>query len=69
MSKQYIAKHDKAMRTVIQAFTNGQCGGHYLVAAVGRLNDTKNWAAQQESSAFVLPQRYLHTKGLDLRRR
>ena len=31
ISKQYIARHDKAMRTVIQAFTKGQCGSHFLL--------------------------------------
>ena len=36
MSKQYIARHDKAMRTVVQAFTKGQCGSHYLIADVGK---------------------------------
>ena len=43
MSKQYIARHDKAMRTVIQAFTKGQCGTHYLIADVGKVEGL-TWA-------------------------
>ncbi len=42
MSKQYIARHDKAMRTVIQAFTKGQCGSHYLIADVGKIEGLKD---------------------------
>ena len=41
MSKQYIARHDKAMRTVIQASTKGQCGSHYLIADVGKIEGLK----------------------------
>jgi hypothetical protein len=44
MSKQYIyiARHDKAMRTVIQALTKGQCGSHYLIADVGKIEGLKD---------------------------
>ncbi|DBB05712.1 TPA: hypothetical protein ACH3X1_012316 [Trebouxia sp. C0004] len=30
------------MRTVIQAFTKGQCGGHYLIANVGKVEGLKD---------------------------
>ena len=42
MSKQYIARHDKAVRTVIQAFTKGQCGNHYLIADIGKIEGLKD---------------------------
>ena len=42
MSKQHIARHDKAMRTVIQAFTKGQCGSHYLIADIGKIEGLKD---------------------------
>ena len=42
MSKQYIARHDEAMRTAIQAFTQGQCGSHYLIADVGKVEGLKD---------------------------
>ena len=60
MSKQYIARHDKAMRTVIQAFTKGQCGSHYLVADVGKLE-----GLSKSVPAFVHPDRGLQARGLD----
>ncbi len=43
MSKQYIARHDKAMTTLIQDFTKGQCGSHYLIADVGKIEGL-TWA-------------------------
>ena len=41
MKEQYIARHDKAMRAVIQAFTKGRHGGFYLIADVGHLEGLK----------------------------
>ena len=39
MKKQYIARHDKAMRAVVQAFTKGSLEGRfYLIADVCRLD-------------------------------
>jgi len=37
MKKQYLARHDKAMRAVVQAFTKGRLGSFYLIADVGQL--------------------------------
>jgi len=42
MKKQYIARHDKAMRAVVQAFTKGQLGSFYLIADVGRLEGLRS---------------------------
>ncbi len=67
MSKQYIARHDKAMRTDIQAFTKGQCGSHYLIAGVGKiegLKDKRYRRAQQESSRICTPRQMFTSKGL-----
>ena len=36
MTKQFIARHDKAMRAVIQSFTKGKHGSYYLIANVGQ---------------------------------
>ena len=66
MSKQYIARHDKAMRTVIQAFTKGQCGNHYLIADVGKtegLKDIPIGVHSKRVSAFLLLDRCLQARG------
>ncbi len=66
MSKQYIARHDKAMRTVIQAFTKGQCGSHYLIADVGKIEGLKDMGVHSKRlPEFVLPDRCLQARGLD----
>ena len=66
MSKQYIARHDEAMRTVIQAFTKGQCGSHYLIADVGKVEGLKDIGVlSKKFPAFVLPDRCLQARGLD----
>jgi len=66
MSKQYIARHDKAMRTVIQAFTKGQCGSHYLIADVGKVEGLKDMGVHSKRvPALVLPDRCLQARGLD----
>jgi len=66
MSKQYIARHDKAMRTVIQAFTKGQCGSHCLIADVGKIAGLKDIGVHSKRvPAFVLPGRLLQARGLD----
>ncbi len=66
MSKQYIARHIKAMRTVIQAFTKGQCGSHYLIADVGKIEGLKDIGVHSKRvPAFVLPDRCLQARGLD----
>jgi len=65
MSKQYIARHDEAMRTVIQAFTIGQCGSHYLIADVGKIEGLKDIGVHSKRvPAFVLPDRCLQARGL-----
>ncbi len=66
MSKHYIARHDKAMRTVIQAFTKGQCGSHYLIADVGKIEGLKDVGVHSKRvPTFVLPDRCLQARGLD----
>ena len=66
VSKQYLARHDKAMRTVIQAFTKGQCGSHYLIADVGKIEGLKDIGMHSKRvPAFVLPDRCLQARGLD----
>ncbi len=66
MSKQYIARHHKAMRTVIQAFTKGQCGSHYLIADIGKIEGLKDIGVHSKRvAAFVLPDRCLQARGLD----
>ncbi len=66
MSKQYIARYDKAMRTVIQAFIKGQFGSHYLIADVAKIEGLKNIRVHgKRVPAFVLPDRFLQAKGLD----
>ena len=63
MSKQYIARHNKAMRTVIQAFTKGQCGNRYLIADVEKIERFKDIKMHSKRvAAFVLPDR---CRGLD----
>jgi len=66
MSKQFIARHDQAMRTVIQAFTKGQCGRHYLIADVGKIEGLKDMGVHSKRvPTFVLPDRCLQARGLD----
>ena len=48
------------MRTVIQAFTKGQCGSHYLIADVGKVEGLKDIGVHNKRvPAFVLPDRCL----------
>ena len=66
MGKQYVARHDKAMTTAIQAFTKGQCGRHYLIADVGKIEGHKDIGVHsQRVPAFVLPDRCSQARGLD----
>ena len=66
MSKQYIARRDKAVRTVIQAFTKGQCGSHYLIADVGKVEGLTDVGVHSKRvPAVVLPDRCLQARGLD----
>ena len=47
------------MRTVIQAFTERQCGSHYLIADVTKIEGLKDMGAHSKRvPAFVLPDRY-----------
>ncbi len=63
MSKQYIARHDKAMRTVIQAFTKEQ---YYQIADVGKIEALKDIGMHSKGvPAFVPPDRCLQARGLD----
>ncbi len=56
MSKQSTARHDKAMRTVIQAFTKGHCGSHYLIAYIGKTKGLKDMGVHgKRVTGFVLP--------------
>ena len=66
MSKQYIARHDKAIRTVIQAFTKGQCGSHYLIADVGKIEGLTDMGVHSKRvPAFILPDMCLQARDLD----
>ena len=66
MKKQYIARHDKAMRAVVQAFTKGRLGSYYLIADVGHLEGLKQLGVHSKRvPAFVLPDRYLQNRGLE----
>ena len=60
MSKQYIFSNDKAMRTVIQAFTKskGQCDSVCLIADVGKVEGLKDMGVRSKRvPALVLPDR------------
>ena len=66
MEKQYIARHDKAIRAKVQAFTKGKHGGFCLIADVGHLEGLKGIGVHSKRvPACVLPDRYLHNQGLD----
>ena len=57
---------DEAMRTVIQAFTKGQCSSHYLIADAGKIEGLKDIGVHSKRvPAFVLPDRCLQARGLD----
>ncbi len=46
------------MRAVIQAFTKGQCGSHYLDADVGKIEGLNDIGVYSKRvPAFVLPDR------------
>ena len=54
------------MRTVIQAFTKEQCGSHYLIADVGKIDGLKDIGVHSNRvPAFVLSDRCLQARGLD----
>ena len=63
MSKQYIARHDKAMRTVIQAFTKEQCGSHYLIADVGKIERLKDIGVHSKTFQHSYPQTDVNKQG------
>ena len=64
MSKQYIARHDKAKRTVIQAWNKGQCG--YLIADVGKIEGLRDMGVHSKRvPAFVPVDRCSQARGLD----
>ena len=66
MKKQYIARHDKAMRAVLQAFTKGKNGSFYLIADVGKEEGLKELGAHSKRvPSFVLPDQYIQSRGLD----
>ena len=66
MSKQCVTRQDKAMRTVIQAFTTGQWGSHYLIADVGKVKGLKDMGVHSmRVPAFAVPDRCLQARGLD----
>ncbi len=54
------------MRTVIQAFTKGQYGSHYLIADDAEIEGLKDTGVHSKRvPAFVLPDRCLQARGLD----
>ena len=54
------------MRAVIQAFTKGQCGSHYLDADVGKIEGLNDIGVYSKRvPAFVLPDRCLQARILD----
>ena len=54
------------MRTVIQAFTKRQCGSHYLIAGVGKIEGLKDMGMHSKRvPPFVLPDRCLQARGSD----
>ena len=66
IKKQYIARNDKAIRAKVQAFTKGKHGGFCLIADVGHLEGLKEIGVHSTRvPVCVLPDRYLHNKGLD----
>ena len=66
MTSQFIARHDKAMRSVIQSFTKGRHGSFYLVADVGKAEGLKEIGIHSKRvPAFVLPDACLQANGLD----
>jgi hypothetical protein len=67
MSKQYIARNGKAMRTIIQAFTKRAAWVvHYLIANVQKMAGLKNVGMHNKKvSAFVLPNSSSQARGLD----
>ncbi len=56
------------MRTVIQAFTKGQCGSHYLIANVGKMEGLKDIGVHSkripENSSLCAPRQMFTSKGL-----
>ncbi len=66
MKKQYIARHDKAMRTVVQSFTKEKNSSFYLIADVGRMEGLKAIGVHSKRvPSFVLPDSCLQDKGID----
>ena len=54
------------MRTVIQAFTKGQCGSHYLIGRRWKYCGPKDIGVHSKRvPAFVPPDRCLQARGLD----
>ena len=67
MKKQYIARHDKAMRAVVQTFTRSKHGIFYLIADVGREEGLKELGVHSKRvPSYVLPDEYLQKLGVDL---
>ena len=61
MKKQHIARHDAMMRMLIQEFTKGSKGSHYLIADVGTVETLKKIGVHSKRvPKFVLPD--VHTQ-------
>lgn len=66
LKKLHIARHNLMMRMLIQAFTKGQLGSHYLVADVGTSDKLKNIGEHNTRVPdFVLPDLHLRNSGMD----
>ncbi|KAL3132038.1 hypothetical protein ABBQ32_008656 [Trebouxia sp. C0010 RCD-2024] len=66
MKKQCVARHDKAIRAMVQAFNQGRLGTYYLIPDVGRLEGLKELGVHSKRvHTFCAPDRYLQSRGLE----
>ena len=66
MSAMYIARHDKAMRKVIQEVIRGEYGNYYIIADVGTPDGLKEMGVHSKRiPAFVLPDEYIANNRYD----
>ena len=60
MKKQYIARHDKAVRMLIKSLIKGKQGGNYIVADVGQMEQLKELGVHSKRiPSFVLPDSHM----------
>ena len=68
MNEQYIARHDKAMRKLLQPLTKGRHGSFCLIADVGHAEGLRELGFHSKRvPVFTLPDKYMQASAHRMR--